>query len=115
MIETNRSARADQRSLPETLRILIHKSDGCYVAQCLEHDVAVQADSIKDLEYRFFEALIALVVDDIENGRIPLENEPPAPERFWQMYSEARPVKTHLDRFVSPAGTPARHYDARVA
>jgi hypothetical protein len=41
----------------EQVRVLIFNTEGAWVAQCLEHDVSVQAESIDVLQRRFEDAM----------------------------------------------------------
>lgn len=41
----------------ESVRVLVFNTEGMWVAQCLEHDVCVQADNIDTLQRRFEDAM----------------------------------------------------------
>ncbi len=73
------------------LRVLIIKEDDLLVAQCLEHDIAVQASNIDDLQRRFEDAIV------LENGMGSLDGIPPAPEDFHEKWDLAEAMKSNID------------------
>jgi hypothetical protein len=75
------------------IRIIAFREGDQWVAQCLEHDVCVQANDLKTLHARMD---VALIVEDI--GELP-----PAPERFFQLLEK----RSEFDQTGSTDG--ARH------
>lgn len=65
------------------VRVIFYQDDSLWMAQCLEHDICVQANSLGDL-YGRFEVALRLEMDG-ENG---LEHVPSAPAHFERMWSE---------------------------
>lgn len=65
----------------DTVRVLIFNEEGSWVAQCLEHDVCVQAESLDALQRRFQDAMI--LEDDVES----IEAAPP---EFFAKWEAAR-------------------------
>jgi hypothetical protein len=59
-------------------------------AQCLEYDIAAQAKTLADLRYELQRVLISHISVSEELGRNPFEGLAPAPQKFWQMYEEAK-------------------------
>jgi hypothetical protein len=73
-----------------------------WVAQCLEYDIATQASSLPDLLYDLKRTLGAHMLIAREEKLAPFANIPRAPQRFWEMYRQAR---TRLEA-VRPADLP---------
>ena len=65
------------------VRVLVWGEEDVFVAQCLEHDISVQAPDIETLQRRF-EATVAA-----EGGMGDLESIPPAPEVFQAKWDAA--------------------------
>jgi hypothetical protein len=72
------------------LRVVLYESDGVWVAQALEHDVAVFAEHFAQLPPKFERTMVAELVVNRELGREGLDGIPPAPDRFVRMYEAAR-------------------------
>jgi hypothetical protein len=70
----------------EILHILVFPVDQLLVAQCLEHDIAVQASDRLELEYEFASVLMTHVACDIDEGIKPLSRIPPAPEKYHRAW-----------------------------
>ena len=73
-------------------RILVFSEEGWLVAQCLEHDIATQAQSIPDLMYQIQSTLIGHILAAEEEG-LSLESVPLAPDEFWRQWAEASAVR----------------------
>lgn len=75
-----------------------------WVAQCLQYDIAVQADSLPELKDAFHSVLAGNVLLALERGLNPLADFKPAPEKYWKQYREAResilglPIEVPQDR-----------------
>jgi predicted RNase H-like HicB family nuclease len=105
----------------KTIRIravLFHEA-GWWCAQCLEYDIATQAQTIPELKKELERALTIHVELSTERGQEPFALLPKAPERYFQMYDafekangteEGIPIKALyqnaatciLARFASP-------------
>lgn len=68
--------------MSEKLRVIIYQDHGVWLAQALEHDICVQADSLDDLYGRFQVAVRLECVD----GK--LDHIAPAPEHFQRMWDK---------------------------
>lgn len=68
----------------ESLRIVIFKEDGLYIAQCLDYDICAQAETITDLQSNM-DHLIELELGEMKESNQELD---PAPERFHNMWEE---------------------------
>lgn len=67
---------------------------GRWVAQCLEYDIATQAETLDALLYEIQRILVAHVVVAERENLEPFADLPKAPKRFWEMYERAlSPVK----------------------
>ncbi len=75
----------------KTLRILVTHEEDMLVAQCLEHDICVQASDMETLQRRF-EATIEAECDGGDLDAIP-----PAPEELRQKWDEAEAMESGLD------------------
>ena len=97
---------------PSTLHVLLLKEEGVWVAQCLEHDIAAQADEREEAVSRLM-ATIDLHIDaDIESGIEPLSKIPAPPEHYWQIFM----AKTsHPAPDLLPPSDGSRPCDLRVA
>lgn len=71
------------------LRIVVFKEEDMYVAQCLEHDIAVQAADMATLQKRF-EATVQIEGEG-------LLNLPAAPEAFHHMWDAGLELKGSVD------------------
>ena len=74
----------------KTLRVLLLKEDGGWVAQCLEYDIAARGDSIDEALISFRDTLLGQVELDSQRGREPFAGKKPAPPWYWQTLKHAR-------------------------
>lgn len=74
---------------PAPLSALLKKEADTWVLQCLDFDVAVQAGNIPDLVKELERVLNGHILLDLQAGRQPLENVPPAPEADWEAFRSA--------------------------
>ena len=59
-----------------------------WVAQCLEYDIAAQAETLKELvEYELQRVLVGHISVSLETGRVPFENVPAAPREYWDLWN----------------------------
>jgi hypothetical protein len=70
----------------KNLRVVIFREEELLVAQCLEHDICVQGDTMEKLKMRF-EATLLLEGED-------LETIAKAPDRFFDLWDKAESIKT---------------------
>lgn len=68
--------------------ILIQEEKG-WSAQCLEYDIAVQANNLTDLHYEFERALVGHISVSLELGKTPFEDLKPAPRKYWDMFNRS--------------------------
>ncbi len=70
--------------------LLIQEADFRWSAQCLEYDVAVQADSIEGLRDALQDALLAYVAANRSEGREDFAGLPEAPEKFRRIFQRIK-------------------------
>lgn len=73
-----------------SVRAVVFREEGCWVAQCLEYDIATQAGSMNGLYDKLGRVLAAYLGLASEHGADPFADIPPAPKRYWEMYQGAR-------------------------
>ena len=69
-----------------TLRVLVFRGSKKWIAQCLDFDFGVQADSQELLPARFLRAIQAEIAFSIGRSLVPFRRLPKAPQRFWDMW-----------------------------
>lgn len=77
--------------LDSPLRILVREEEGALVAQCLEHDICVQAPDMETLQHRFEATLIA------EEANGGLDHIPPAPAEFHALWDGGEETASLVD------------------
>lgn len=70
----------------ETLRVLVMFTEGAFVAQCLEHDISVQAEDLDTLQSRFEDAVHL----EAQSHGGKLDDIEPAPPEFFDKWEDAR-------------------------
>lgn len=86
------------------IRVLLFQDGDFWCAQCLDHDLAAQADSRDDLENEFERVLIEHLHISEELGQEPFLGLAPAPDLFHQMYAKAKvlpPRKISVDPVIA--------------
>ena len=71
------------------LSILFFEHDNGWSAQCLEYDIATQAESLGALYREVERVLTAHLGIAKEKGRIPFEGLPKAPDRYWEIFKNS--------------------------
>lgn len=97
----------------DTIRVIVFKEDGQWVAQCLEFDISAQADDLDTLSERLVVTLKAEIRESLERHGKPFAGIDPAPKRFHMMW-DRRPRSVE----VNPAPwvkTPSRPMDLDLA
>jgi predicted RNase H-like HicB family nuclease len=64
---------------------VLYQEGDWWIAQCLEYDIATQADSFSNLQYELERVLFAHICASISEGRKPFDL-PAAPRKFWNMW-----------------------------
>ncbi len=105
------------------LRVVAYREDDHYVAQGLEFDICVQANTLEELQLRFDRAAFATLAVCVERGADPRDAVPKAPREFWDMFEDARVLLNMTERErsaeiagMAPTFEPAfRWHERRVA
>jgi hypothetical protein len=69
--------------------VLLVREDNRWVAQCLEYDVAAQADTIPEVKNAFERAFACQVAVDVCHGHEPMQNVPKAPKFYHEWFEKA--------------------------
>lgn len=80
------------------LSVLLLKENNTWVAQCLEHDIAAQAKTIKDVKTAFEKTVTGQCFLDLQRGSDPLASIGPAPGFYRPLFDSAEKLeyKFHL-------------------
>ena len=85
---------------PSALQVLlVEDSDQRWTAQCLQFDISVSAESLEDVLYAFERAVVGHQAAAAAIGVEPFQSMPPAPERCWKLWSQAK----RLEMETSPS------------
>ena len=76
-----------------SVTVLLLQEEGKWVAQCLEHDIAAQADTIKGVQQAFVKAFASQACVNIHHGKKPMEDVPPAPAVYRKSFKQALKVQ----------------------
>ena len=83
--------------MQQTLNVLLLKDDA-WTAQCLEHDVAAQGETIREAIFELTRTLAGELTVRIANGEQGLESIPRAPHYYWK--NSTRPESRWTPRAV---------------
>ncbi len=89
------------------ISVVVFKEGSALVGQCLEHDIAVQGDSLREIIAELQRTLLGHILICLEQHREPFDGLPPAPDRYRELFEKA-PVSL-VRRLEVP---PEIHYDA---
>jgi hypothetical protein len=79
---------AEKRNAP-SLSVLLFREDDVWIAQCLEHDICVQASSKDEIRHELERVITAQFLFSNERGKPLFDGLPPAPASFWERYKHA--------------------------
>lgn len=88
---------------------VLFQEEDWWIAQCLEYDLSAQAKTLPDLHYELERVLVSHLVVSAELGQDPFTGFEPAPQKFWDMYSQAQlslAGQRHPFRVPQPTATP---------
>jgi len=74
------------------INIIAFQEEGGWVAQCLQYDIAAQANTFAELQREMLRAIVSHIILNTERGRAPFEGLNEAPPKFWRMYGEGEPL-----------------------
>lgn len=86
------------------IRAIAFRERSMWCAQCLEHDIAVQAEDVASLSIALRQALADQIEISRDLGGEPFATLPPAPDRYFAMYEAAEPTNAGT-RAPDPLGT----------
>jgi hypothetical protein len=92
--------------------LLIQEDDGWWSAQCLEYDLAAQANNLTDLLYELEKTLISHIAANEAAGIDPFADIPAAPQTYWEMFNKAK-LDVSGDRLPFRAPLLLRHRVSR--
>src|SRR5262249_54019993 len=91
-----------------SIRVVVFQDAGHWVGQCLEYDIAAQAETIDDLNVRLQVVLRAELNESLDRSGRPFDGIEKAPERFQQMWE-------HRARSVEMSPAPWMRADRSMA
>ncbi len=89
-----------------TLRVLLLKEEGGWVAQCLEYDIAARGASVEEAQINFRDTLLGQLELDRQRGREPFAGKKPAPPWYWQTLQRSKRLADPIS-LKSPKKAPA--------
>lgn len=96
------------------LQVLLLESESGWIAQGIQHDISVEADSLEDLLYEFERAMIGHFYMSLYRGVEPFEHMPPAPDECAELWRrgigialETRLYRAEADEAAPPPPSPA--------
>jgi hypothetical protein len=104
----------DQRSLATELSVVAFETDGRWIAQCVQYDIAAFADNLADLPGALFLAIKSNMSVNAHLGRSGLDGLPAAPTKFRDMFEHSRLEVSLINNGVGPANDVFVH-EMRVA
>jgi hypothetical protein len=101
-----RSKRKEDISMNDEqgIRVVQFREGPWLVAQCLEVDIAAQRKTEDDLLRQLNRLLVGRVLASEKLGVEPFATLPPAPQRYWDMYSEATSQPAKILPFITLQG-----------
>lgn len=108
------------KKLNFSVSVLILREENRWVAQCLEYDIAAQADTIPGVKQAFSKAFVSQVAVNIRHGKKPLQDVPKAPQFYWQQFKNAelfadRPEFTTPKPLIPEVNVVAKAKEMRIA
>src|SRR5207244_11393778 len=77
-----------------TIRVLVFREGDWWIAQCLEHDICIQARTVEDIRPELERVLTAHYLLT-ESSKTPFHGMPRAPQVFWDRYEDAKQMDTY--------------------
>lgn len=74
-----------------TVDVVLYQEEGQWIAQGIQFDVTARGGTPQEASDRFHWKLVAeLVISNEVGDAAPLAGVPPAPQKFWQMFTKSR-------------------------
>ncbi len=74
------------------VRVLVSCKSGVWIGQCLEHDVAVQSDTVEGLSETLTHVLVTQCILDQSRGVAMLSRLKEAGPQYWAAWTSALPI-----------------------
>ena len=84
------------------IRAVIFKEGDWWVGQCLEHDIAAQAKTPKELAYQIQRSIVGHLVVSKQEGLVPFKKLPKAPGKYWKLFTNSLHLSPENFKFKSP-------------
>jgi hypothetical protein len=75
---------------PVVINAILLEEDGMWVAQCLEFNFVSFAATLDELPRTFMQQIEDQVAADLEAGQSPFFGYKRAPQKYWDMFEEAK-------------------------
>jgi hypothetical protein len=92
------------------ISVIAFHDEGVWIAQCVEYDIAVSAETLPKLRQAFEKAVLANICMNKKLGRSGLDGIPPAPSRFRDLFNNADTDLHPIQRTPSPAPVDIRDF-----
>lgn len=76
-----------------SIRAVVYRDRGWWVAQCLELDLGASAKTREALPQKLASVLRVQILADLDCGKRPFQDLPKAPKRFWDMHANGTPIQ----------------------
>jgi hypothetical protein len=99
------------------LRAVLFEEGDSWSAQCLDYDVAAQAETLWELPEELARVLAIHIAASAQMNREPFAGIPAAPLRFWELFERGNRYEGKLPTFKTGAGSPIPNMtpDLRIA
>lgn len=100
------------------LNVLIVRERGCFLAQCLEYDIAAHGDTVEEAKQRLIKTLLVHLSVAQKRGREPFVDLPGAPAEYvekWRVCVEAGAARSESLEVPATGLGPRRLAEAIVA
>ncbi len=79
-----------RRPLIRALSVVVFQEGEWLCAQCLEHDLAVQAKTLKSLYHHLHRIIVGHVAVRLHHGKRPFADLARAPQKYWRMFEQSK-------------------------
>ncbi len=93
-----------------TISAVAFHDEGVWIAQCVEYDICVSAETLPQLRKTFEHAVVANVHVNMKLGRSGLDGIPPAPPKFRDLFNNADTRLHPIKQEPSPAPVGIRDF-----
>ena len=103
-----------------TVVLIEDRDNGWFSAQCLEWDIAVQAQGLNDVLLELQRVMKGHIAISQEQNTPPFHNLPKAPEKFWELFRKSNIQVTQIGLALPQQDTSQKphtvlDYDARLS